>query len=46
MAQALADKGLNLRGMSAVAIANKFVCHIAVDTEAAAARVARTLRAL
>lgn len=46
MAQALADRGLNLRGMFAAAMAKKFVCHLAVDTEAAAAKVVRTLRAL
>jgi len=46
LTQALADKGLNLRGLSAAAIGNKFVCHIAVDTEAAANNVARILRKL
>ena len=46
IAAALADHGLNLRGVSAAAIGNKFVCHIALDTEADAVRAARFLRAL
>ena len=43
LTRALADQGLNLRGLSAAAIGNKFVCHIAVDTEADANKVARIL---
>jgi len=43
LTQALAVKGLNLRGLSAAAIGNKFVCHIAVDNEADANKVARIL---
>ena len=46
LTRALADQGINLRGLSAAAIGNKFVCHIAVDTEAAANNVARILRKL
>ena len=44
--QALADKGLNLRGLSAAAINKKFVAHIALDTAADAAKAVRVLRAL
>ena len=46
LTQALADQGLNLRGLSAAAIGNKFVCHIAVDREADANKVVRALRKL
>jgi len=46
LTQALADKGLNLRGLSAAAIGNKFVCHIAVDSEADANKAARILSKL
>jgi len=46
LTQALAGQGLNLRGLSAAAIGNKFVCHIAVDTEAAANKAARILKKL
>lgn len=44
--QALADAGLNLRGMSMAAIGKKFVCHVAVDHQVDAARVVRILRGL
>ena len=40
---ALADKGLNLRGLSAAAIGKKFICHIALDTEADVAKASRSL---
>jgi len=43
LTQALADAGLNLRGLSAAAIGNKFICHIAVDSGADATKVARIL---
>ena len=43
---ALADKGLNLRGISAAAVGSKFICHIALDTEADAVRAASIVRAL
>ena len=46
LAQALGDQGLNLRGVSAAAIGGKFICHVAVDSAADAAKVARTLRGL
>ena len=46
LTQALADQGLNLRGLSAAAIGNKFVCHIAVDSEADAHKVVRALSKL
>jgi hypothetical protein len=41
-----ADQGLTLRGFSAAAIGNKFVCHVAVDTEADAAKAMRIVRGL
>jgi len=44
--QALAESGLNLRGLSAAAIGKKFVSHIALETAAAAAKAARVLKAL
>jgi hypothetical protein len=46
VAAALADQGLNLRGFSAAAIGKKFICHIALDTEADVVRAARLLREL
>jgi len=46
LAQALADKGLNLRGMSAAAIGKKFVCHIALDTKANAGKAMKILKGL
>jgi hypothetical protein len=44
MTQSLADAGLNLRGLSAGAIRKKFVCYVAVDSGADAAKVLRVLR--
>ncbi|MCL4788763.1 MAG: amino acid-binding protein [Verrucomicrobia bacterium] len=44
IATALADQGLNLRGFSAAAIGKKFICYIALDTEADVVRAARILR--
>ena len=46
LVQALSDGGLNLRGLSAAAIGNKFVCHVALDTEADANQAMRILRDL
>jgi len=46
LTQALADKALNLSGLSAAAIGNKFICHIAVDSEADASKAARILSKL
>jgi hypothetical protein len=40
---ALADKGLNLRGVSAAAISKKFVCYVALDTEADAVKAANVV---
>lgn len=44
--QALAGKGLNLRGLSAAAINKKFVAHIALDSAEDAAKAVRALREL
>jgi hypothetical protein len=44
--EALADQGINLRGLSAAVIGRKFVAHIALDKAADAARAARALRKL
>jgi hypothetical protein len=44
--QTLAEKGVNLRGLSAAAINKKFVAHLALDSAAEAAKAMRTLRAL
>jgi hypothetical protein len=44
--QALADQGLNVRGLSAAAIGNKFVCHIALDKATDAAKAARIIKSL
>jgi len=46
LTRALADQGLNLRGLSAAAMNKKFVCHIAFDTEADANKAVRLLRKL
>ena len=46
ISQALADKGLNLRGLSAAAISKKFVTHIALDSSTDAAKAARALHGL
>jgi len=43
---ALADKGLNLRGVSAAAIGKKFVCHVALDAKTDAAKAGRIVRDL
>jgi hypothetical protein len=46
MARALAEEGLNLRGLSAATIGKQFVAHIAVDTPAEVTKAARILRSL
>ena len=46
IARALAEKGLNLRGLSAAAINKKFVAHVALDNNADAAKAMRILQAL
>ena len=43
---ALAEAGINLRGISAAAIGRKMVCHIAFDTSADAAKAIRTIKKL
>ena len=44
--EALADAGVNLRGLSAAAIGRNFICHVAVDTDAAAVKALRIVRDL
>lgn len=44
--QALAEEGLNLRGLAATAINKKFVVHIALDTAADVSKAMRALRSL
>ena len=46
MLLALADGGLNLRGVSGAAIGTKFVAYVALDSEADAAKAVKLLRAL
>ncbi|MCS7337197.1 MAG: amino acid-binding protein [Verrucomicrobiae bacterium] len=46
LAGALAEKGLNLRELTAAAIGKKFVCYVALDTEADAATAIKVLKAL
>lgn len=46
MARVLAEKGLNLRGLSAATIGKRFVAHIAVDTSVDVAKATRILRGL
>lgn len=46
MAAALAEAGLNLRGLSAAAIGRSFVAHVALDTAEDAARAVRILKKL
>ncbi len=46
LTQALAEAGLNLRGLSGAAIRKRFVTHIALDTAADAAKAARVLQRL
>jgi hypothetical protein len=46
MTAALAEQGLNLRGLSAAAIGRKFVSHVALDSAADATKAARVLRSL
>lgn len=43
---ALASAGVNLRGFSAAAIGKRFVAHIAVDTNAAAAKAMKVVAKL
>lgn len=46
LTQALADAGINLRGVSGAALGTRFVGYIAVDTKPEAAKAMRVLRAL
>lgn len=46
VATALAEHGLNIRGLSACALGKKFVCYVALDTEADAVKAARAVRTL
>jgi hypothetical protein len=46
LTQSLAQQGLNLRGLSAAAIGQRFVSHIALDSGADAAKAVRILRGL
>jgi hypothetical protein len=46
MAKALADAGVNLRGLSAAAIGRKFVCYLALDTADDAEKAVRTVKNL
>jgi len=46
IAAALAEAGLNLRGLSAAAIGKTFVCHVALDSAADAAKAVRVLKNL
>ena len=46
MTRALASAGINLRGLSAAAIGNRFVTHLALDTSAAATKAVSVLKRL
>ena len=46
MAKALANAGINLRGLSAAAIGRKFVCYLALDTAEDAEKALRTMKSL
>jgi predicted amino acid-binding ACT domain protein len=46
LTQALAEKGINLRGLSAAVIGKRFVAHLALDSSADATKAARVLRSL
>ncbi|MGD0260430.1 MAG: amino acid-binding protein [Verrucomicrobiota bacterium] len=46
LTQALAEAGLNLRGLSAAALGKRYVTHLALDTAADAARAAAVLKKL
>jgi hypothetical protein len=42
--RALAQAGINLRGLSAAAIGNRMICHLALDTSADAAKAVEGLK--
>ncbi|MBU0677777.1 MAG: ACT domain-containing protein [Verrucomicrobia bacterium] len=46
MTAALADAGINLRGLSAAAMGTRFVMYIGLDSEADAAKAAEVLKAV
>ena len=46
LTQALAEAGINLRGLSAAAIGKKFIMHLAVDSSADATKAAQLLKRL
>lgn len=46
LTKALADGGLNLRGVSGAVLGTKFIAYIALDTETDAAEAVRLLKAL
>jgi len=46
MAKALANAGINLKGLSAAAIGRKFVCYLALDTAEDAENTVRTIKNL
>jgi hypothetical protein len=46
IAQAVADAGVSLRGMTASVLGAKYVCHLALDTAADAARAESALKSL
>ena len=46
MTRALAEAGINLRGLSAAAIGQRCVVHLALDTSADATKAARVLKQL
>jgi hypothetical protein len=46
MTKALAEAGINLRGLSAAAIGTKFVCYLALDTAEDAKKATDTLKKL
>ena len=46
MTTLLARAGINLRGLSAAAFGRRFVCHLALDTAAAAAKAVKALKSI
>jgi hypothetical protein len=44
MTRAMADAGVNVRGVSAAVVGNKFVAYIGLDSEADADRAMRALK--
>lgn len=46
IARAIADAGVNIRGVSAVSYGNKFVAYIGMDSAADAAQATRAIKAL